>query len=419
VTNTNTGSAQKTGGPFSAFRAFALTFPGLAFVLPLAAGLLLPALPLAAQETTGNYFIRQTESGAQVIVQRLSWPVDENASRYEIVVERESSGAFAPVHRESAADKNYADISLGPGKYRYQVLVFNLLGQFEHATNWASFNIILALQPEIASHTPEVLYIYEASRWEIRLAGKNLVEDGAAYLVPLEDPENPAQAAGPVKIVEYAPEESAARLAFDPGNLRPGLYRILVRNPGGLEASSGPLRVETFPPYDIELSIGYAPLLPLYGYLFDIFEGFAPLGMDLRASLVFFKRTWGFLGVETNLHLNYLSAGMEEADATAYIAGGNLSLLYRKLLPPPGLVFNARLGGGLAAAPLGLKFDYGSYTSDPVTSWVPLAAIGASLEYRFSLPLYAELGASYEHLFSRDTPQPGFLRPFLNLGWKF
>jgi hypothetical protein len=171
----------------------------------------------------------------------------------------------------------------------------------------------------------------------------------------------------------------------------------------------------------VELSAGYAPLLPLYGYLFDTFEEFAPLGMDIRASCVFFKRPWGFLGIEAKLNLNYLSAESNNAAVSAFVSGGELSLLYRKLLPAQGLVFNARLGGGINAAPFHLVFDYEdhNYTSEPLTSWVPLAALGVSLEWRFTTFLFAEIGADYVHLFSRDLPQPGFLRPFLNVGWQF
>jgi hypothetical protein len=59
-------------------------------------------------------------------------------------------------------------------------------------------------------------------------------------------------------------------------------------------------------------------------------------------------------------------------------------------------------------------FNYRSsgYTTDPITSVVPLGVLGVSLEWRFLAPFYAELGADYIHLFSRDNPQPGFFRPF-------
>jgi hypothetical protein len=399
-----------------AMRKSAVRFPpGAAFISVLfcAAGLL--AAPLAAQETTGAYFVRESETGEQTIVQRLFWPGDENASRYEVAVEREDAGVFAEIHREST-DNDYIDISLGPGKYRYHVRVFNLLNQFEYVTNWASFSIILALQPEIAAYAPNVLYIYEDHRWELRLEGTNLVEDGEAYLVPLEGPAAPAQFITPEK---YVPSGKGALLAFNNANLRPGVYRVLVRNPGGLEASAGPVNIDAFRPPSIELSAGYAPLLPLYGYLFDTFDKFALLGMDLRGAFVFFKQPWGFLGVEANFNLNYLKTNSDNADISAFITGSTVSLLYKKLLPLRSFVFNARLGGGISVAPLRLVFDYGNYTSDPLTSWVPQAALGVSLEWKFTAFFYAELGADYVHLFSRDSPQPGFLLPFFNVGWKF
>ncbi|MDR2313254.1 MAG: hypothetical protein LBE02_01820 [Spirochaetaceae bacterium] len=409
MTKINTRMVQKSAAPF---------FPGFRIIAALlfAAGIL--AAPAAAQETTGAYFIRESETGEQTIVQRLRWPDDENAARYEVVVERERSGAFAEIHREST-DRSYVDISLGPGRYRYQVRVFNLLNQFEYATNWASFSIILALRPEIAAHTPDALYIHDGDGWEFKLTGANFIEAGEAYLVPLEE-----DSAQPIAAKTYLPEGDKASLSFNPAELRPGAYRILVRNPGGLEASAGPVDVDLFSSsYDLHLSAGYAPLLPLYGYLFDALDKkFAPLGMDIRGAFIFLKRPWGFLGAEANISLNYLSGsgvGSGGADFSAFITGAEAGLLYRKTLPLRGFAFNARLRGGINAAPLRLVFDYQNYTSEPLTSWVPLASLGLSLEWRFLPFLYAELGADYAHLFSPDAPQPGFLRPFINVGWRY
>jgi hypothetical protein len=407
--------------PFFFFLKVALAavkFPRLAPVLLLAAAFLFPVAPLAAQETMGNYFVRQSEIGEQTIVQRLAWPVDENVSRYEVVVESGGPDAFAEIHREST-EGGFIDISLGPGKYRYQVLVYNLLNQFEYATNWASFNIILALQPEIVSHTPDIMYIYEDYGAELRITitGRDLVEDAEVLVLPLESPENPATR--PLVVKNYIPSGETALLVLERADLLPGVYRILVRNPGGLEATSGPVYVDTFLPASIEISAAYAPLVPLYGYLFDILDGFAPVGMELKAAYVFFKRPWGFLGIETNFHFTYLSASNNTADASAFIIGAEAGLLYRKLSPVDRLVFNARLRGGISAAPFYLVFDYESYKSDPITSWVPQAVLGVSLEWRFTDRFYAELGVDYTHLFSHDLVQPGFLRPFLGAGWKF
>ncbi|MDR1373379.1 MAG: hypothetical protein LBJ24_00225 [Treponema sp.] len=370
-------------------------------------------LPLAAQETTGMYFIRQSEMGEQLIVQRLFWPEDENASRYEVEVERENADGFAGIHREST-ESGYIDISLGPGSYRYRVRFFNLLNQVEYTTNWALFNIILALQPVIETYTPETLYIHEDSVREIRLTGSNLVEDAQVFLVSTASPENP-----PIAPRQYTPSGETALLAFDPGDLRPGAYRIVITNPGGLEAAAGFVYISSFRPPDIALSAGYAPLLPLYGYLFDAFDTFAPLGMDLRGSFVFLKYRWGYWGVEADLQMNYLRTNKNNADVSAFISGGSVSLLYKKSLFRNMVVLGARLGAGISAAPLHLEFDYGSLTTDPLTSLIPAGLFGVSLEWRFTPFFYSELGVDYVHLFSRDTPQPGFFRPFLNAGLRF
>jgi hypothetical protein len=397
---------------------------GIRFFIGVTLVFLFGALSLSAQETTGSYFVRQNEAGEQFIVQRLLWPGDENASRYEVVVEREGNRGFAEIHRESTTG-DYVDLSLGPGKYRYQVRIFNLLNQFEYVTNWASFTIIPAYQPGITSYTPSALQIPEDYRWEpdfrleLHLSGRDFVDGGEAYLVSMEPLENPSAQAPLIIPRDYLPSGNTAVLVFTSSDLRPGVYSILVRNPGGLEAFAGPLRIDLFGPTELEFSVGYMPLLPLYGYLLDTFDRFIPLGLDIRVSCIFVKRLWGSLGLELHPNLSYLSDSVGKADVSAFIAGGELNLVYRNLLPLRGFVFNGRLGAGLAAAPGMLVFDYGNYKSDPITSWVPLGSLGFSLAWRFTTFFYIELGTDYVHFFTSDPPHPGYLRPFVNLGRRF
>jgi hypothetical protein len=387
-------------------------------MLFLAAGLLFPAAFLGAQETTGNYFVRQGESGEISLMQRLSWPGDDNAARYEVVVIRVGEGVFAEIHRESTTQRQI-EISLGPGAYRYQVRVFNLLNQFEYVTNWASFNIILALQPELTSYTPDTMYILDDDRWELQLTGKNLMPGGAVYLVPLEDPENPDEPGLPIAARQYSPVDGTGRAVFDGEDLRPGTYQVMVRNPGGLESALGPVQVSLFRrPWDIMVAAGYTPIVPLYGYFLEVFQ-MAPLGADIKGAFVFLKRRWGSLGVSADFQLHYLSAQTPYFDFSAYVAGGDLRVFYRKILPLRGLAFTAQLGAGINAAPWQMIVKYMVQTSEPFTSSRSLAVLGLSLEWRFARSFYAELGMDYVQLFSRETPAPAFLRPSLNIGWKY
>jgi hypothetical protein len=365
------------------------------------------------------FFIRETEEGAQ-LVQRLSWPGDENA-RYEIVVQQMQDGIFREIIREAVED-NFFDVSLGPGNYRYQILFYNLLYQFEYATNWASFNIILALQPELYAFSPLLFYQNEDSKFEVTITGRYLIPDARVCLVPL-DGKAPEESAGAVITPrEYIPDPSGekALLVFSRQDLLLGRYAVYIQNPGGLEASLGTLEIAFAKPFDLNLQGGYGFSLPVYGYLFGEFfdDPIYPLGARLRISYVPFKWTWGYLGFELNPWWTYLSTGEDSIKANAHLWGIQVNGLYKKLLPNRIMSVNFRAGVGTAFLS-GLRFDYGGIQSDPLSSWSLSLDAGASFQWYVRKPLYLELGTDYVHIFSRDSPPPGFLSTFLEVGWRF
>ncbi|MDR1933303.1 MAG: hypothetical protein LBQ57_10850 [Spirochaetales bacterium] len=90
----------------------------------------------------GTVFSIRTATEAQVI-QRLSWLRDENASSYELILERKDGNDYREVIRKTIKTAS-TDVPVDRGTYRYKLRIYNLLGQFEYETNWSSFNIILA-----------------------------------------------------------------------------------------------------------------------------------------------------------------------------------------------------------------------------------------------------------------------------------
>ncbi|MCL1817925.1 MAG: hypothetical protein FWG35_03270 [Spirochaetaceae bacterium] len=77
-------------------------------------------------------------------VQRITWFRDENASLYELIVERrEDGGGHREIYRNTTQNA-FAEVPVENGTYRFKVRISNLLGQLEHETNWATFNIFLA-----------------------------------------------------------------------------------------------------------------------------------------------------------------------------------------------------------------------------------------------------------------------------------
>ena len=100
-----------------------------------------PENDLVGSDRGENSFrVVETPQGLQII-QRLSWFRDENDFRYEVIIEKQDeNGGYTQILREGRTE-NFIELSLTMGRYRYRVLVYNLLDRFEYSTNWANFSI--------------------------------------------------------------------------------------------------------------------------------------------------------------------------------------------------------------------------------------------------------------------------------------
>jgi hypothetical protein len=356
------------------------------------------------------FFIRENE-GLPEIIQRFTWPRDDNAYRYEVIIEEQNGKDFREVHRESTQNA-FMEVSLRPGKYRYRVQVYNLFDQHEYTTNWASFDILPALQPVIGRFSPACFFVDDFV-WEIELEGENFTEGASVYLESLYTDETIV----PQRYIPHA-SGTGARLVFDPQDLRIGDYRIVIKNPGGLSnVSSGePFLIREISWQRIALSLSWAPLVPLHGYLFDLFDGFSAAGLSVRADTVFHKISWGYLGAGLNLSWNYLSAQKNDINSTGHLGSLELNVFFRKKLSR--MFFTVYAGAGLGGILL-LEFDYGVVKSDPINSIMPLASTGFSLQWYFTNKVFADLGVKYIYLFSKESPRNGYLRPSFGFGWRF
>jgi hypothetical protein len=374
--------------------------------------------------------------------QRLVWEKAEYSYRYEIMVEMENnSGEYAEIHRESRTE-NFIELSLAPGSYRYRIEVYNLLNRSAGFSEWIPFMVLPALQPELYSFTQEFLPSgeeYPRGATEIILHGENLMEGMEVYLEPVET------GGAPVLPLACFPSGESARLVFGPETPEPGLYRIYVRNPGGLESSleinvsPAPLAAADAPaavpvpdgdsgalpdrPYDIYLSVEYSPLLPLYGDLFDRLKSpFYPGGVSARIAYIFFKPRWGEMGLELAPAWNAL-----EADAI------KISMETLRLNGVYQWSFHEQMMTLIFRSGAGINFMHGTNSGNQNTgsffTWIPSISGGIAFRrfmqriYNFRhvsyRTFYLEIGLEYTHVFSADFPQPGYVKPALGAGWRF
>ena len=372
----------------------------------------------SVQETDQvNYFIDRTADGVRFI-QRLMCEAGDYVLRYVVIVERQSQNRYTEVGRFESKE-NFADVSLTVGEYRFSVEVYDLFDELSFVTRWREFEVFLAVQPVLSGFTPNNFYLDEETEWVINLRGQNLLSSSEYYLVQNNRRIHP---------LSHVSEGSSARLVFSAMSLVPGQYDIYVRNPGGLDARLGTFNIALKKPFDLYLSAGFAPIIPLYGYLFKDTEleapfsrSFFPLGAAAKIGFVPMKRVWGSLGVEASGSYTMLEMEKEYYTAKASFLNVHLSLLYQVFFLNKKFSFNAILGGGSSSL---FDFHYVYQIGSPtekIDRHYPSAITGLSFMAFLSGPLLINAGADYIHMFtsSDDSPMPGFLRPFLLVGVRF
>jgi len=103
-------------------------------------------------------------------VQRLSWTTDKYAMRYEVLIEKEQGGRYVRSMQEYT-EANFIEVSLSPGKYRFQVVPHDFLDQPITVTEWVAFEVRPG-EDQLASGEHEMVMVNpgdESSRKEIML----------------------------------------------------------------------------------------------------------------------------------------------------------------------------------------------------------------------------------------------------------
>ena len=79
--------------------------------------------------------------------QKLEWKSDKNVLEYKVEIQT-VVGAHV---KTLTTEKNFVELSLSSGKYRYKIIAYDFLGREAVTTNWMTFEILKASQPEISA----------------------------------------------------------------------------------------------------------------------------------------------------------------------------------------------------------------------------------------------------------------------------
>ena len=376
----------------------------------------------ALPELEPAFRLSETESGL-FFLQRLTWEEARYAVRYQVILERrrETTGIYTEVLRRNMdAGDTFIDVSVPSGEYRFMVYSFNILGLLDSQSEWEYFVVLQALQPSIVSFSPGAFYFDRLTPRNLVLAGENLLPDAEIYLESrnLVDESGAKLILTPMEIHRNELGETA-RLIFLEEDLVAGDYDIVVINPGGLITRTGPFSIALAKPFDINVALGYTPLVAAFGQK-DYFLDHAgiPLSFSARASFVPLKMRIGNLGGEISPLWARITSDKDGFKTSAHLLVVNIDGLFQYWIIRRELSVNGRAGIGFAGI-----FNY-TFTFDTGGTWDPINTaafsfnFGASVQWMFFKQIFLDAGLDYIHVAHKEIPM-GLIRFGIFFGYQF
>ena len=280
-------------------------------LLMLALGTALFAqIPGDVQGDRSSSYITRTDEG-YVAMQRIVFPSDPNALRYEVEIEQLSGAGYEPLQKLETTE-NWFEVSLRVGSYRYRVRSFNIINLPEGVSGWQDFTVRTAEIPSIETYQPYYGMYFEMKEnyGTLTITGWDLGTESEYALVshfrrpdwtgvPLEGRKD---VIFPDQVIVSG---NSAILHFGPGKVKKGDYDVFVRNPGGLWDVLGRVRVGTQSWVDITLTGGWSANFPLGGFdeiTSPELKGIFYPGSYWRAAFIPIKTRLGNIGIEAQLN---------------------------------------------------------------------------------------------------------------------
>lgn len=374
----------------------------------------------AADTENQNYYLKMTEEGEEVFVQKLEWEFLEYVLRYEIELEKKVEDSFEKVDLY-ITQENFIEVSLTHGEYRYRIHVYNLLDKLDSSSVWIGFKILKAEVPNIQSFSPRNFYLDDTEDIEVIVNGINLKPDAVYYFLPEE-----GSLAGKVQgqVAEINNDLTRVKIYVNSDSFNEGRYVLHIKNPGGLEAQIPGLQVQYQDPSDIYISAGWAPGIVI-SPLFQAVGGKTGhlLSWNGKVSPIFLKRSFGYLGAELFGSFFSFSNEQENYSVSGFFSNATISFLYQYPVIKKKFFINGKLGAGVTFVH-NVEYIYPNNAAYPAISTMFInAAAGVNAQYMITKNLCASIGLDYMLVFGNeaqvDRPLPGLIYPFLNIGWKF
>jgi hypothetical protein len=392
---------------------------------------------------TSTIYAQRTEQVIQPfeksdILQRISWPPEDDVLKYELVIEKKdetgSADAFTQVV-DLSTDATSVELSLAAGEYRCRVIVYDLLRRRRPVPEWSRLRVLEALQPEISAVSPPAIDVNDdMAIITLNFEGNNFTENAeVSFLYVGGGMETSGEAVLAGKD-NYLPSSDGknARLKLAGLPLEEGVYDIVIKNPGGLstvwrnfmvtnDIENSLSKTKNRASIEMLTSIGYSAMFPVSGRFNELLgSSIFPAGFTARLGGKTHEKRLGAFGIESAVFWHYLNASKDTSMESGYFFSLLFNLLYQKKILNQKAALNARLGGGFSYF-YGMKFNENAKFSKMTgnDTIVPTLVFSLSCSWFFHEYAFLDFALEYVGVFPNDETMLSYVRPLVCIGFQY
>lgn len=384
---------------------------------------------------------KESNSELNEICQPLSWESAGDVSKYEITIEKldeETGNATQVYFHETNEDETqkcliHIEPVLSPGKYRFHIAVYNILGILEEELGSTDELIIRkAYMPEVKDvsypmYMRSVIYLDDLdNNGIIEIEGKNLFEpDLSKQKLIYTDYflKSDKRSIYPDEILSHDEKNRKLTFRFEMKKLDVGNYHFYAQDASGLhseETLSNKLTVKFRKWADLDVEAGYVFPIVLHDGTFSEFldTNILPLSAQAKLSFMTFKHSWGYLGFGLRATYSRLDSEFDSYSIDGNIGTGHLMFIYQLPTFRRRLFLEAHAGAGVTYFH-NMYFHFSNDIDSEQYNSMSLSFIaGCAAQLYINKRFFTELAADYAITLNGETTL-GMLMPAAGIGWQF
>lgn len=397
--------------------------------------------PAQAEDTQEAISAQDETAAANTIRQPFSWENAGDVSHYIIAFEYfdEETESFQPYLEHKTTDEEteacllYLEPPLPPGRYRYTIRTFNILGNEETELTTTNEIAVRKAYKPVVQHLRYPL-TFSSTMYLDDVDNNGIIEaEGHDLLLVKQTDEDfmytsyqlttGVRTLTPERVVSHDERNRKIQLQFDMKKLDVGVYTLIARDASGLHSepnSDSTLTVKFKKLVDLDVEAGYTcPVILHDTTIPEYMESKVwPLSAQGRISLMPIKHNWGYLGL--GLRASYTRMAVEK---DGYSINGNIGMghvLFVYQIPMFRRHVMAELHGGVGVTYFNnFQFHFPhNINSEPLNTLSMSFDAGATAQLYINKRLYTELTADYIITVNSDMLL-GILSPSIGIGWQF